>query len=92
MKDEEILNSLKHEGYNEVYVWVDKPGFVYEKHSHEYETKLVILSGNIEVEIDGKKVNLTSGNDFVIPAWKEHSALVGPDGCKYAVGEGEKTT
>lgn len=87
MKEEIYLDDLRKEGYQEVYMWEDASGFVYDKHCHEYETKLQIISGEIEVEIDGKKNLLSSGQSFVIPEWVYHSAVVGKDGCKYAVGE-----
>lgn len=90
MKEKEIIDELKMEGYSEVYLREDSAGFVYDSHEHEYQTKLVIVSGNIEIEVDNNKINLSSGNSFIIPAWKRHCAKVGKEGCKYVVGEGEK--
>lgn len=87
MNEEEALNRLKKEGYKEVYIWKDSPNFVYDKHCHEYETKLVMLEGKMVLEIDGSTVELLSGKDFVIPAWKYHLAKVSEDGARYAVGE-----
>lgn len=87
MNEQDILNSLKKEGYKEVYIWKDAPNFAYDKHCHEYETKLVIVEGGIELDVDEKKINLSPGKDFIIPAWKYHSAVVGSEGCRYAVGE-----
>jgi mannose-6-phosphate isomerase-like protein (cupin superfamily) len=87
MHEEDILNDLKKEGYKEVYIWKDSPNFVYDKHCHEYETKLRMLEGGMVLEIDGKEENLNSGQEYIIPAWKYHSAKVGEDGARYAVGE-----
>ncbi len=87
MAAEEILNKLKKEGYKEVYVWEDTPKFVYDKHCHEYETKLVMLAGSMTLWIDDNKIEFNSGDELIIPAWKYHSANVGDKGAKYVVGE-----
>lgn len=40
----EIKKELK-KNWSKVYIWEDKPNEFYEKHSHPYDTKLVILEG-----------------------------------------------
>ncbi len=87
------LNKLKkemsEEGFKDIYVWEDKPGETYEPHSHKWETKLIILSGSIELKINDNLNTLRTGDSIYIKANQIHEAIVGSSGCKYLVGEGK---
>ncbi|OGN16816.1 MAG: hypothetical protein A3C88_01275 [Candidatus Yanofskybacteria bacterium RIFCSPHIGHO2_02_FULL_50_12] len=92
MEKEKIIEKLKGEGYDEVYEWEDKPDAHYSAHKHNFDTKLVILEGELSIEIQmvyGKKI-LRPGEEMVIPKETFHAAWAGPTGCKYIVGEKHK--
>ncbi|MEK6844395.1 MAG: cupin domain-containing protein [Nanoarchaeota archaeon] len=86
MKEQDIINKLKKE-FKEVYTWEDKPNRSYEKHSHEWDTKIIIISGDISIKIDGKEFTLKRGDSIYIEKNKTHKAKTGQTGCKYIVGE-----
>ncbi len=44
-------------------------------HSHRAQWELV-LAGEVDLAMDGKKTTMTAGQQFYIPAGVEHSALV----------------
>lgn len=84
----ETIHSLQSQGYDPVYVWDGKPNEVDEEHSHEFETKLHVLEGEIHLKITGDKdYTLKSGDELDIPKGQIHSAITGPEGCKYIVAE-----
>ncbi len=88
MKTNELeIKKLIAEGFKEVYVWKDKPNEIYKEHSHPYDTKLIIVGGEISLNLENKNVRLKAGDAVLIKKNKLHSAKVGDRGCEYIVGE-----
>ncbi|MBX4212229.1 hypothetical protein KW787_02105 [Candidatus Pacearchaeota archaeon] len=87
MDNEEIMRKLKEEGFVEVYEWIDEPNKFYSPHSHEEETKLVITDGEMVMKTNSKDIILKKGSFVHLKRNQVHEALVGPNGCKYVVGE-----
>jgi quercetin dioxygenase-like cupin family protein len=87
MSDREIIKSLEEIGFREVHI-VDfpKPNQVIEQHTHDSLTIHVMLEGEISL-IDNKgTVLLKKGDRYEIPAGTTHTAICGPNGCKFIVG------
>ncbi len=57
------------------------PNAVVPTHSHPHEQGLIVLSGALELLIDGGKELLTTGALYLIPGDVEHCAIAGPAGC-----------
>ncbi|MBN2416695.1 cupin domain-containing protein [bacterium] len=53
------------------------PGAVLPDHSHPHEQAGTILSGEMEMTIDGETRNLTAGDTYIIPGGVPHSAVAG---------------
>lgn len=88
MQEKDWVDLLKDEGFSDVYIWEDKPNFEYPEHTHEKLTVHVIISGSMELmDSKGAKRVLKSGQRYDIPAGTSHSAIMGPEGCRYVVGE-----
>lgn len=88
MTEEEIITRLQKEGYDNVWVYEAPALEVDEEHSHDFDTKLYILSGEIRITLDGAVETVcTEGSEIEIPREKLHSAVVGAQGCKYVVAE-----
>jgi hypothetical protein len=89
--EEEIIKDLEAQGYNPVYVWNAEPNEDDPEHGHEFDTKLHILSGGIRIKVlNGDRIDdyqLAAGSELEIARNQRHSAVVGPDGCKYVVAE-----
>lgn len=90
MDEQSIAHQLSREGFPDVYVWDEEPDFVYGSHAHDYETALVLVRGTILLIVNGVERNYAVGERADIPAGVMHSAVVGPTGCRYVVGEGRK--
>ena len=84
---ERCIQTLEKEGFPSVYEWKDEPGTVYNAHQHQGKVSIFITEGTIELTIAGIAHTLRAGNRLDIPPQVPHSAVVGPHGCQYVVGE-----
>ena len=87
MGEKKIVDLLMKEGFPVVYVWEDLPGSYYPDHTHDYYSAHVILSGEMKVKAGGKEYTFKKGDRFDVEKGEKHSAKIGPDGCKYIIGE-----
>lgn len=87
MNESEHIEQLKSKRFDPVYVWNAEPNEEDLEHTHRFDTKLVILDGEITIGMDGGSSILKAGDVIEIPKDKLHSGLAGPTGCKYIVAE-----
>jgi mannose-6-phosphate isomerase-like protein (cupin superfamily) len=81
---EELLHS---EGFANTYVWQDGPNANYSDHTHASETAHIILDGEMSLTMDGARRTYRAGERCDVPAGAVHSAQMGPQGCRYLIGE-----
>lgn len=77
---------LQDRGFSYVYEWKDEAGTVYPEHAHKGHVSLYIISGSVTFSGDIQNT-LVAGNRFDVPIEARHTAIVGPEGCEYIVGE-----
>lgn len=82
-----LEDQLHAEGFVHTYVWQDGPHAHYSDHTHATETAHVILEGEMTLSMDGHAMTYRAGDRVDVPAGAVHSALMGPTGCRYLVGE-----
>ncbi|HKF53766.1 MAG TPA: cupin domain-containing protein [Candidatus Acidoferrales bacterium] len=86
--DEKVLaKKLKGEGFSRTYVWEDEPGTEYPGHTHDTETAHIILAGAMTLTMNGKAQTYRAGDRCDVSAGVVHSAAMGPEGCRYVIGE-----
>ena len=75
------------EGYS-VFQWTDEPGAVYGVHSHGNDQSHWIISGTLELNVEGAgKFLLMAGDRDFMPAGTDHSAkVVGNEPVVYLIG------
>jgi hypothetical protein len=61
MDANELEQKLKCEGFARTYVWHDRPGAFYSDHTHATETAHIILSGEMELTMNGRRRDLSRG-------------------------------
>ncbi len=86
---EKIIQSKKdlvEEGYPNPFLWFDMPGYEYPKHIHQGRVSLHIIHGSITFSGGLEKV-VSAGERFDVPIGVHHTAIVGPEGCVYVVGQ-----
>ena len=87
MNVEALKEDLRAEGFTHNYVWQDGPGAYYPEHTHPTVTARVVLEGEVTVTSEGKTRTFRAGERFDVPAETIHSAKMGPNGCRYIIGE-----
>jgi len=85
---DDLMTTLRREA-GSCYSWSNGPHDRYAAHSHPYEKVLYCVEGSItfELEQEGKRVDLSSGDRMVLPPGTVHSAVVGPTGCTCIEGK-----
>jgi len=87
---------LKLEGFAHVYTWTDEPGVTYPAHAHkgkvsffvsEGKVSFFVSAGSITMKLDNNEVLVQTGERMDVPVGEIHTAVVGPDGCTFVVGE-----
>jgi quercetin dioxygenase-like cupin family protein len=86
MTSEELEAQLKSEGFPNVYEWHDEPGTEYPEHAHKGRVSFYIMKGSVEFKGEINEA-FAAGARFDVPVGAKHSAIVGPEGCDWIVGE-----
>lgn len=82
-----LESQLHAEGFGHTYVWEDAPGVFYSDHTHPTTTAHIIVSGEMKLTVNGESKTYYPGDRRDVPAGTIHSALMGPRGCRYLIGE-----
>lgn len=57
-----------------------EPGAVVPEHAHPHEQMGMLVSGEMDLSVDGRTRRLTGGEIYLIPGGVPHGAAAGPDG------------
>ncbi len=87
MDIKKLEHQLRAEGCTRTYVWEDGPNTYYPDHTHSELTAHIILSGEMTLTCHGKTETVKAGGRIDVPAGAVHSAKMGPEGCRYLIGE-----
>ena len=87
MDEKQLAEQLRKEGFVHTYVWQDGPNAHYPDHTHAMETAHIILTGEMTLTIAGRAETYRAGQRCDVPAGAVHSARMGPQGCRYLIGE-----
>ena len=83
----QLEKQLRSEGFRHTYVWEDGPDRRYSDHTHAVETAHIILEGEMTLTMDGRSTTYRVGERCSVSAGAVHAARMGPDGCRYLIGE-----
>ena len=83
----ELESQLEKEGFRRTYTWEDGAEVFYPDHTHDTLTAHIILSGEMTLVMNGQSKTYHPGDRCDVPAGVVHSALIGPKGCRYLIGE-----
>ena len=82
-----IKARLQGEGFSSIEEYDDTAGEAFSEHDHPGDQRMIVVRGSMIVEIGGAQNALKVGDELDIPARTKHSAIIGPEGCIYIVGE-----
>ena len=54
-------------------MWIDPPGRVWADFVHELDELMMVLEGEIELEMNGQRRTLEVGHEILIPAGTKHT-------------------
>jgi quercetin dioxygenase-like cupin family protein len=83
---EAFESDLRREGF-EVSHGGQQGGFSEDLHAHDFEVRIMVLSGEITLTRDGQPQTYHAGDHCELPAGCQHTAKVGPEGVAYIVGK-----
>jgi quercetin dioxygenase-like cupin family protein len=87
MDEKRLAEQLRQEGFAHTYVWEDGANTHYSDHTHAVETAHIILRGEMTLTTGGSATTYRAGQRCDVPAGAVHSAQMGPQGCRYLIGE-----
>lgn len=87
LDEKALAKQLEREGFGHTIVWRDGPNTYYSEHTHETETAHIVLNGEMSLTMDGRTATYRPGERCDVPAGAVHSAKMGPQGCRYLIGE-----
>jgi quercetin dioxygenase-like cupin family protein len=82
----EVSDRLAREGFQS-FAWQDPPGASYTPHAHPHDESIWLLEGEISFGIAGDQYTLHAGDRLMLPADTVHTALAGPAGATYVIGQ-----
>ena len=83
---EAFESDLRREGF-EVVHGGQKPCFSEELHAHDFDARIMVLSGETTVIRDNKAETFRAGDHCEIAAGCQHTTQVGPEGVAYILGK-----
>lgn len=87
LDEKALAKQLEREGFGHTVVWQDGPNTYYSEHTHETKTAHIVLDGKMSLTMDGRTATYRVGERCDVPAGAVHSAKMGPQGCRYLIGE-----
>src|SRR5690349_3669066 len=79
-------SDLRREGF-EVVHGGQKPGHAADPHAHDFDARIMVLSGEITLVRDGKAETFRASDHCEIPAGCMHAEQVGSEGVAYIAGK-----
>lgn len=84
--ESELRRVLVADGYS-VFAWTDAAGATYEAHHHDHDESIWCIEGEISFGAGGGELRLGPGDRLMLPKGTVHTALAGPAGATYLIGE-----
>jgi quercetin dioxygenase-like cupin family protein len=86
MTEEEFSRQLRNEGFAEMVTVERESNGRLAAHAHPFESKALILSGEIGLIVDGRESCYRTGDVFHLASGQVHEEWYGPLGVRYLVG------
>jgi quercetin dioxygenase-like cupin family protein len=86
-KASELTRLMRAERYD-VFAWTDSPGTVYGRHDHADDQSHWVISGRLEVTVEGVGVILLGpgDRDFMLAGTQHSARVVGDEAVHYLIG------
>jgi quercetin dioxygenase-like cupin family protein len=78
--------ALRRDGITDIEHRVGAPNFATQPHTHPFEVRALVLSGEFTLTRDGVAKTHRAGDTFVMESGCVHTEQFGPEGSKYVIG------
>ena len=86
MNAADFSKTLKREGFNTIVEVGREPNGGIDLHGHPFQSKALILEGELSLVVDGVETIYRAGDVFALSHDQQHVERYGPKGVKYLVG------
>lgn len=86
ISEDQFLQALRQAGFAQVTTVEREPGGSLDEHTHPFEARALILSGEISIGTQGETRLYRAGDVFHLAQGQPHTEAYGPAGVKYLVG------
>ncbi len=86
MDPERFTLQLREQGFEQVTTVMREPNGFLDTHTHPFEAKALILSGEITLVCQGREQRYQPGEVFHLAMAEPHTERYGPQGVSYLVG------
>jgi quercetin dioxygenase-like cupin family protein len=86
MDRDEFVTQLEQEGFKEVVTVTREAGGTLDVHSHPFESKALVLDGEIELQVGGASRLFVAGDVFHLQTNEPHAERYGASGVRFLVG------
>jgi quercetin dioxygenase-like cupin family protein len=86
MDRDEFVTLLGQEGFTEIATVTREAGGALDVHSHPFESKALILDGEIELQVGGTSRLYAAGDVFHLQMNEPHAERYGASGVRFLVG------
>ena len=86
MKEADFRKALEDEGFEQIVTVEREANGALDVHTHPFEAKALVLSGEISLETSGRSWTVRAGETFHLAAGEPHAERYGAEGVKYLVG------
>jgi quercetin dioxygenase-like cupin family protein len=83
---EDFSQQLREAGFREIVLVEREPDGALDQHSHPFESRALILSGELTLVIAGRESLYRTGDVFHLQHGELHAERYGPAGVRYLVG------
>ena len=90
MTPAQFTHTLEQEGFEPAVTITREADGMLDDHSHPFEAKALILSGQIRIVAQGSDITYAAGDVFHLHANVVHQEFYGPQGVAYQVGRKTK--
>lgn len=84
---EKIKEKLEEDGYTPIETYAAQPGEEDPDHSHDFDTYILMIEGEMLVRMEGEEKILNAQDDVFIPKGVTHYSKVGDTGCTFLHAE-----
>ena len=83
MDKKKAFEILKNDGHENIVLIEKEANYFLDKHSHDFNVDIIIITGNFEIELSNSNIILFPGSRFKLNKGELHSEKAGSEGVSF---------